>query len=335
MADIVLTGLEFCACAVVIVLAGIRLSRFGDVIAEKTGLGGTWVGLILLATVTSIPELITGASSVVLFHVPDIAVGDAVGSCMFNLLIFAFLDVRHPQPFSSSIHGGHVLPAAFGLVQLGLAAMAILAGSHALVLGWVGLQSVVFLAVYVLAMRTISKFERARAVALAEHLAGEPRFGAISLRRAAILFALYALVLTAAAVLLPGVGDRLAHQTGLAQSVVGSLFVAASTSLPEVVVSMAAARLGALDLAAGNLLGSNLFNIAVLGFDDVIGTSGPLLASASPTHLISLVAAMVMTGIAIIGLTYRAQRKRFRLSWDTLAMVTVYAIAAGMLWHAG
>lgn len=113
--------LQFVVCTAVILMAGVRLSRYGDIIAEKTGLGGIWIGVVLLATVTSLPELITGASAVVLVGAPEIAAGDAIGSCMFNLVILAFLDFRHPAPLSASIHQGHVLAAAFGIVQLGLA----------------------------------------------------------------------------------------------------------------------------------------------------------------------------------------------------------------------
>ncbi|HET9466938.1 MAG TPA: hypothetical protein VFO48_00945, partial [Vicinamibacterales bacterium] len=128
-----------------------------------------------------------------------------------------------------------------------------------------------------------------------------------------------------------GVAERVAGVTGLGQSFVGSLFVATSTSMPEVVVSIAAARIGALDMAVGNLFGSNLFNIAVLGFDDVLYTNGSVLSHIEAVHLVSLTAAMVMTAIAIIGLTYRARQKRFRLSWDTFGIVTVYAMGVLLL----
>jgi cation:H+ antiporter len=116
----------FGVCTLLIVLSGVRLSRYGDVIAEKSGLGGTWMGVLVMAAVTSLPELVTGVSSIVVFDVPDIAAGDVIGSCMFNLLILAFLDFRHPEPLSARIHQGHVLSAAFGIVMLGLAALAML-----------------------------------------------------------------------------------------------------------------------------------------------------------------------------------------------------------------
>jgi cation:H+ antiporter len=324
---------QFAMCGLLILFAGVRLSRYGDIIAEKTGLGGTWIGLVVMGAVTSLPELFTGTSSILLFDVADIAAGDVIGSCMVNLVILALLDVRDPAPLAARIHQGHVLAAAFSIVQLGLAALAVLAGPRGPVVGWIGLHSFVFMSVYAFGLRTIFVYERARVSELAEQLTGDVRYADFTLRRAVTMYALNALLLVGAATYLPGVAAELAAVTGLAESFVGTLFVAVATSLPEVVVSAAAARMGALDMAAGNLFGSNLFNIAVLGFDDAIYVRGSLLADISATHLVSLTAAMMMSAVAIVGLTYRAQRKRFRLSWDALAIVAVYVMGTLLLWR--
>src|SRR5688572_20413124 len=116
--------LAFGACAAVILFAGVKLSYYGDVIAEKSGLGRTWVGVALLASVTSLPELITGISSVAVVGVPDIAVGDVLGSCMFNVLIIALLDLAGgPAPVSARAHQGHVLTAGMGIFLLGFTAI--------------------------------------------------------------------------------------------------------------------------------------------------------------------------------------------------------------------
>lgn len=152
----------FCAASAVVLITGIRLSRYGDVIAEKTGLGGMWIGVLLMSAVTSLPELVSGASAVVWFDAPDIAVGDIVGSCLFNLAILAVLDFREPVPLSVRIHQGHVLVAAFGLVQLGLVALAILAGQALPSVGWIGASSFLFLGIHALAMRMMFTADRPR-----------------------------------------------------------------------------------------------------------------------------------------------------------------------------
>jgi cation:H+ antiporter len=325
------TTVLFVLSSAVILASGVRLARYGDIIAQKTGLGGTWMGLVVMAAVTSLPEAITGASAILVFDVADIAAGDAIGSCMFNLLILSLLDVRDPLPLTARVHQGHVLSGAFGIVQLGLVAAAIVAGPRAPAIGWIALHSVAVLAIYALAMRTIFVFERKRLAEVTSAIAGEPHYAAITLRRALLSYAAAAGVLVLAAAALPGLGERLAEHTGLGQSFVGSLFVAASTSMPEVVVSVAAARMGALDMAVANLFGSNIFNVAVVGFDDLLYTDGILLEAVSPAHLVTATSAIVMTGAAIVGLTFRAQRKRFRLSWDTFAIVAMYGLGVLLL----
>jgi cation:H+ antiporter len=113
----------------------------------------------------------------------------------------------------------------------------------------------------------------------------------------------------------------------LGRTFVGTIFVALSTSLPEVVVSIAAVRMDATDLVFGNLLGSNLFNLAILALDDVLYVKGPILANASPAHLVTANAAMAMTAIAVIGLTYRVSKKRLLFAWDSWALLAVYLFA--------
>lgn len=95
--------LQFAATALVIVLAGVRLARYGDVLGEKTGLGRSWIGVVLLATTTSLPELFTGFGATALAALPDIALGDVLGSCMFNLLILSLMDAVHPEPISARL----------------------------------------------------------------------------------------------------------------------------------------------------------------------------------------------------------------------------------------
>lgn len=323
MSPLTTVSLQFAACAAVILVTGVRLSGLGQVIALRTGLGTTWVGLLLLATVTSLPELVTGASAVVVHDLPDIAAGDVVGSCLFNLLILALLDVRHPEPISARIHQGHVLSAGFGLVQFGLLGLALLAGTALPSIGWVGLVSPAFIAIYVIAMRSITAYERARVAEAVEELAGQHQT-TMSLRAAGTQYAVVASVLVLAASLLPGLAAQISRLSSVGETFVGTAFVAAATSLPEVVVSVAAARIGALDMAAANLFGSNLFNVAILGIDDLLYLKGPLLTQVSSAHLITLLGAVLMTAIAIVGLTIRTRRKRFRISLDALAMVVVY-----------
>jgi len=319
-----LLWIGFIASAGAIIYSGTRLSRYGDVIAEKSGMGRTWVGVLLMASVTSLPEFVTGVSSVTL-HLPDIAVGDALGSCVFNIVVLASLDlIEREKTISAKAHHGHVLSAGFGILLLSLVCVSLYGGNRIAPFGWIGFYSIIMLGIYLFAMRTIFSYEKREFARFIGERAEEFRYGAVTMRSTVVKFSVNAFVVIAAAVALPGIGAGIARTTGLGQSFVGNIFIAITTSLPEVVVSLAAVRLGAIDLAIGNLLGSNICNIFVLAMDDLFFIQGPILSHASSNHIISALAAIAMTAIMIIGLTYRSEKKLVFLAWDSMAVLLLY-----------
>jgi cation:H+ antiporter len=319
--------LQFLVIAGVITVAGAQLSRNGDVLAEKTGMGRTWLGLVVMAAVTSLPELATGTSAILWVQAPDITVGDLLGSCMFNLLILAVVDLFYPSgPVLTAADRGHLLAACFGVVILGVAIMGLISRPLLASLGHVDLSSPVLLICYLVAMRSLFRYQRRELKAyLAEH-EETLLYGHISLRGAVVKFGLSALLVVAAGSLLPRVADQIANLMDLQQSVVGTVFVAAATSLPEMVVTLSALRLGAVDLAVGNLFGSNLINLGILGLMGFLYTKAPLLQVVSAKHVGTGVMAIIMTGIAAAEMMYRPQKKSLRwMSSGAFILVFLYA----------
>ena len=325
-----MTWLLFLAAALVIVLAGTRLARYGDVLGEKTGMGRSWIGVVLLAATTSLPELFTGIGSTAFAQLPNIAVGDVLGSCMFNLLILSFMDAIHPEPISARAHQGHALAIGFGLVLVGIPGLALVGGNRLPALGWVGWYTPVVIALYFVAMRVVFAHERQRRARETREVAEELQYAETTLRSAALRYAGAALLVVGAALWLPRLGASIAEETGLGEAFVGSLFIAITTSLPEIVVSLAAVRIGAVDLGIGNVLGSNLFNLFILGLDDLFYRQGPLMAAVDGSHSVSILAVVVMNGLFLVGLTYQVAKKRFYVAWDTGAIAAVYAAAVGL-----
>ena len=324
--------LQFLFCAVVIGRAGFVLSRSADAIAQATGLTGGWVGLALLATVTSLPELASGISAVAVLQAPNLAVGNALGSCVVNLLFLAIVDMlqRH-QPMYASASTAHLLAAAFGVVMLGFVAMSLLMGSGAPAAFQLGFYTPVLLGLYLLALRSVFAHEQARPAAQAE--GWQPlRLGDPALRDHWRRFGLAAAAVLAAGSWLPGLGSELAATLGWSRSFVGTVFLSVVTTLPEMAVTLAALRLGALDMAIGNLLGSNLFNLAILAVDDLFYRQRPLLADAAPVHAGTAVTAVMMTGLVMIGLVLRPRGRVLRVaSWVSIGLVAAYAINAALL----
>ena len=324
--------LQFTIVTAIIVFAGTNLSKYGDIIAAKMGLGRTLIGMTLIAFVTSLPELITGVSSVVL-DLPDIAAGDVLGSCMFNVVIIAILDSTDRKfPISARAQQGQVLGAAFGVAALGLVSIGIVAGRVIPAIGWIGLYSLALVGIYFVAVRLTFLYERRGIAELVEVMAEKVAHDEITRARAFFIFGINAVIIVGAAAYLPHLGESIAEVTGLGQTFVGNMFIALSTSLPELVVSIAALRIGAVDIVFGNIFGSNLFNMLILAIDDIFYVQGPLLERISVYHLISANGAMAMTAIAIVGLTYRAEKKRLYFGWDSLGIVGVYVLTGLLLY---
>lgn len=332
-----LTWIQFLACLAAIGLAGVKLSQYGDAFADKTGLGGSWVGLIMLATVTSLPELITGASSVTIAQAPEIAVGDVLGSCAFNLLILFVLDFLYrAESVYTRANQGHILTAGFGVILIGFAGFSILLSTIGLspAIAHVGVESPFIVVTYVVAIAIVFRYEQRQIKSFVD--AEKDRYLGLSVRGLLLRYAIAAFVVAFAAIWLPFVAKEIAQQMGWYESFVGTILVALATSLPELVVTIAALQLGAVDMAIANLLGSNLFNILVLAVDDVLYTKGPLLANVSFVHAISAVSAVMMTGVAIVALLYRARQRVLKtVGWASILLAVIYLTNAYVIYLHG
>jgi cation:H+ antiporter len=322
--------IQFILMAALIFYAGSQLARYGDILAEKTGLGRTWIGLVLIASTTSLPELFTGLSSAIQ-SLPDIAVGDVLGSCMFNLVILSMMDAGSKTPLIAQAQPGHALSVALGVLLVGLVGIGLIIDPHLPVSAWVGVITPLLIFVYFASVRLLFLFERRRLVVTPE-VKAEMRHTDMSTRAAAYRYSAVAAIVVLAATLLPGLASQIAEQTGLGQALVGNFFVGVTTSLPEIAVSLASVRLGAIDLGIGNVLGSNLFNILILALDDIAYREGPLLRAASAAHLIPVLCVFLMYGVFLAGLTYRASKKRLKLAWDTCSILVVYLSAIVLIY---
>ena len=332
--------LKFLLCFVIILFAGTKLARYGDAIAEKTGLGRIWIGLVLLATITTMPELVTGVSSAALVGLPDLALGTLFGSCIFNLVILALLDVLcRSAPILNKASLRQMASAGWGILLIAIAAGSILAGERlsGLALGWVGVPSIIIIVVYLVGVRQLFRFERKHPLPPQD---APPQYEGVSLRRLYFKFTLAAIAVIGAGIWLAVVGNEIAETTGWGASFVGSLFLAVTTSMPELVVAIAAFRLGAIDMAVADILGANMLDMVVITWADLFYTRGPILfqprALVSDAHLTTAMVAIVMSLSVIAGLRFRQKKKTFFIiSWYGLALVGLYIFGAYALFTSG
>lgn len=332
--------LAFLATAAMVVLSGIRLSIYGDALGERTGLGSGLVGLVFLAGVTSLPELVVSLSSVIQCADPaqgaDLATGNMLGSNVFNLLILAFMALLFPRKFNpSEMDDPHTDSTLYGLVMLGVFAIAFatakLGGMRVPLLGcsWPVLALPV---AYALILRREHRQQVAAAAADA-HLPTEQKLAqSPAVHFYSVLAGLCALIV-GGGIVLSILGSRMALPPeqggfGLEASVIGTIFLAISTSLPELVISFSSVRMGFLDMSVGNVLGSNMFNLLIIFVADTALRTNSLLRQASAKNWTSVGMILLLTLLA--GLLLRT-RTRTAATATAALMVAAYVAAMAFL----
>jgi len=324
---------QFSIAALIIIGAGYKLSHYGSQIAARTGISQTFVGIILFSTVTSLPELTVCITSASVVGEPDLALGNVFGSNLFNLLLIAVFDIVQGRgAILDLLSPGHVIAASFGVVLAGIAILGIGLGLN-LELGFMGIESITLVFIYLLAIRILYRHEvlglQGEASQTKETAQTE---GGKSLY---LFFAVGALAIVGAGFWLSHTADAIAQTTGWGRSFIGSFMLAVVTSLPELAVGIPLVRMGAFNMAIGSLLGSNLFNIAIIPITDIFFTRGAILAHVSPNHILTAVLGIVMTNVVIIDLIYRAKRVPWRIGWGSISLIALYFVGSITLFQLG
>jgi cation:H+ antiporter len=320
--------LQFIALAAAVVAAGVVLTRCADHLADATGLGKTLVGVVLLAGATSLPEMSVGFTAVRMGAI-DLTAGDLFGSSLCNLMILAVVDLatRSRTRLLGREAAAHALSATACVVLKCIVLIGILA-KQTVELGGVSIASVALIVVYFATLRLIYFDELAARRDLATSgNAHRPKLGP---NLAGFIAA--AIVVLLVAPRLAHVADELAILSGLGRTFMGTAFVSAVTSLPEIVASYTAVRLGATELAVGNVFGSNAFNMLILGMLDFT-QPGPLLAQIAPAHAVTVVAGILITAVAVLTLLYRAERRWFFIEPDAVLIATLVVGAMAIVYQ--
>ena len=349
-----LLWLQLAAAAIIILGASSFLAKSADVIAFKTGLGRAFIGGVLLATATSLPELGTGIGAVTFVGEPDLAAGDAFGSNLFNLLIIGLLDLFWRRgPILTSVTTSSVVVGTLGIVVIALAGVTIAIHTTTTTISswYISPASVTMLLVFLAALYLIYRYEQlpvmgqgpksddSQEAALKVDQAQDPEheYADHTLSRAALVYIASAGAIVGAALWLASTGDRVADEMGWEASFMGTQFLALSTSLPELSASFAALRINAPELAITNLLGSNLFNMGfVLFMDDIAYSKGVVWAAVSQIHSLTALVAVLMTGVVIMALFSRP-RGRPGKYWtiEAVLLIALYIGASVLVFYLG
>jgi cation:H+ antiporter len=196
-----------------------------------------------------------------------------------------------------------------------------------LTLGWVGGDTVLIAVAYFAAVAWVRRAELRSALdgsgpgptGWGERV--HPREG---LGRPIRRFLVATLAILVAGPIIAISGAGIADTTGLSELLVGVLLVAMATSLPELAASLGAVRIGAFDLAVGNLFGSNAFNILILFFADLAYLEGPILTGSAPAQVVAGVGAIGLMAIALAVIVHGEETRIHRLEPDAVVVLVAY-----------
>ncbi len=323
----------FLLAAVVTVYAAIKLSTYADVISTKTAMGGMLVGTLLLAGATSLPEVTTSLSAVVIDN-PDIAIGNMLGSNLFNLFIIAGFDLffRKKRLFLDASNS-HLHTASLGLLLTVLTLVALYLRIDTTFLG-IGLDAFIIAGAYAIGMIIISKLPENSGVEQTLPVEEDKDVAAsfsMSVKHAVIGFIIAALVIMGAGTVLSIMGDEIAVVTGLGSSFVGSFLIAATTSLPEAVAVFVALRLKNVNLALGSILGSNIFNMLIIAGSDIFYRGGSILSAVSDSHIFTAIGVTLLSIIVMFSVVKKKASSTFSYILPSLLIVIGYFVVSYLI----
>jgi len=303
---------EFIICAGLLIFFAHHLCKEGVVISERTGISAGVIGVIFLAIATSFPEIVTAAVAVFSLGRVGLGYGDIAGSIMFNFMVLFLLDIMQGEgrillkvSRANRITGFFVIFVI--LVVLGAAGMRV-SGAHLAAFKGVGAESVLLIAVYLVCINILRK-------------QGYTGHEDVSQPKSEPFWAVWAkFIMLLVVVMLLGawlarIGERIVMATGLSQVFTGAVFLGIVTSFPEFIVSFTALRHRSIDMAVGNILGSNLFDICIVPFLDFL-TKTPILGVLTRGQIMATGVMLALSVIAVIGL-YVTRDTRLRVKWDT------------------
>lgn len=329
----VLAGLAI--ATVVILFAGIRLSRIADQLADRTGFGEAIVGSVLLGAATSLSGMTTSVTAA-WNGLPDLAVSNSLGGIAAQTLFLAAADMayrkanlEHAAASLENMLQGSVLIAALSLVVMAIAAPDFsFFHIHPI--------SVAIVVVYVLGLKVTQTARetpgwQARATEATKEDEPDPDSMGLSLKRLIASFVGLALITAAAGFLVSRSAAGAIQVFGMKESVAGAFLAAIVTSLPELVTTVAAVRRGALTMAVGGIIGGNAFDVLFIAASDAAYREGPIFAAVGTDQLFLIGLGIAMTSALLMGLLRRQEEGPAGIGFETWLVIGLYFAGSSML----
>ena len=285
----------YAALAVCVVFFSIKLANYVDLIDKKTDLSGAFIGGVILAAVTSLPELFTSISAVLFVKQPDLVMGNILGSNLFNMCIFGGAALIAAKSLCrSTIGSSHFKTTVITFIMFSIMLLPVVFKKDYTVVG-ISVYSIILLVLYACSIKFMAGDSA--------ESEGEDNSD-LTIKQIIIRFVIMAVLLVVASIFITIAADHLSEEFNLGKTVGGALFLGVATSLPELTSSIALIRKGNFNACAGNVMGSGVFNFCIISVADILYRGGSVYISkdksSSYLNIFGLVATAAVGAILLM-----------------------------------
>ena len=310
---------------VIVIFVSNKIGGIVDALDKKTKLSGAFLGAVLLAGVTSLPELVTSLTAAIMGE-PDMTQGNILGSNVFDIAIIGLLLVIYFKRIKTrSVSKANII-FDFFVFAITAAILLLAIFNVQIVIPYININILtpLIIVLYIVALfatrKSIENIED-------EEQGATNKFEEKSVKTLAWSFVAYSVVLVGVSVALTFLAEYLAEQYGLAKGLAGALFLGVPTSLPEIISSFALLRYGNFNAAYGNIIGSCLFNYAVLAIADIAFIHGTVFVTDLQTIILSACLLVATSFMIVLGLVKRGNNKiknthSFHIIMGALILIT-------------
>lgn len=325
----------FLAAAAVIALAGFRLSAAADRLADRTGMGEALAGALLLGATTSAPGSVLSVVAAAGGHA-ELTMSHAIGGILVQSAWLALADILYSpanlEHAAASV--ANIVQATLVIVLLAIIVLAV-NGPDVTIFG-VHPATPIIIAAYVAGLRVVNRVQtgpmwRPRATAQTRTDEPQPDSEGRSLRSLWGEFAVLAVLVSSAGLVLERACEALTTRTGLSESIVGGILATLATSLPELVTTVSAVRRGALTLAVGGIIGGNAYDTLFFAISDIAYQGGSIYHQATTAIRSMIAVAIIMTAVLVMGMVRREERGILNIGFESFIVLVLYAGAVTML----
>lgn len=326
----------FACAAVVIAWFGIKMTETARDLAHESGIGEALMGALFIGASTSLSGITTSVSAAASGY-PELAVSNGLGGIAAQTTFLAIADIsyRRANLEHAAASAENLFMSALLMTLLSIHMLAIAVPE--LTLFTIHPATLVLFAVYILGIQLLARTHEMpmwlprktgdTPQVLPEHKHKSRK----RLLRLWLKFIVYSAIVAGSGWALAQFAVPLIDKTGLSHGIVGGVFTAVATSIPELVVAVTAVRMGALNLAVGDIIGGNAFDTLFISVSDIAYTSGSIYSAVSEIEVFWLSISLVLTGILLMGLIYRQRHGPGNIGLESVALLLVYVFSVAFL----